>query len=231
MTMTETDPLWTPDPQYPDDLPPPAPGSRLDDADAPYGFTVDGNVRDKPGRKPGQPNGTGRAAQKAAAGTKKAAPTPPPKKATAPKQAPPAKKTAVDYRPGIMNLLGQGIGTAAILGLVRGRHDIMADAAAVDQGAPALAELANQAAEQWTFVAAILDKLLKIGPFAASGGGVLIMLAQLAVNHRVMPPGIVPGTVAPERLISNFIDKQLAESDEFRAVMEFMTSQAPPPAA
>jgi hypothetical protein len=207
---------------------PPVPGTKTGDPAAPYGYTRDGNVRGKPGQRGTARKGTAKASQRpagprSASGGSAGGPPPPGK--TAPKQAPPpAKKTVVDYRPGLMELGTQGVTTMAIVGLMKQRTDVLQDAAAIDAGLPSAAELLNQAAEQWTFVAAMLDKLLKFGPYAASGGGVLIMLSQLAVNHRMMPPGLVPGTVAPEQLIPNFIEKQMAESKEFRAAMEWMTS-------
>lgn len=184
---------------------PPIPGKKTGDEDAPYGYTSEGTPRGKPGRKPGQ-SATRKAPAKAV--------TAPPKKAPGPR--PPApKKTTVDYRPPLMKLGGQFIGTTAIIALMKDDTVLMADTATVANAFPAIANGINTAADKWPVVAAILDRFLPMAEFAESGGAFLLMAAQIAVNHRALPPGLIPGTTTPERLVSAFIERQMKESEEF----------------
>lgn len=185
---------------------PPIPGKKTGDEDAPYGYTSDGKPRAKPGRKPGQQTGTGKAREKPIAA--------PPKK-TIPRTAPAPKKTAVDYRPALLKLGGQFIGTTAIVALMRDDTRTMADTATVANAFPAIVNGINTAADKWAIVAAILDRVLPMAEFAESGGAFVLMVAQICVNHAWMPPGLIPGTTTPERLVSAFIERQMKESEEF----------------
>lgn len=185
---------------------PPIPGKKTGDEDAPYGWTSDGRPRSKPGRKPGQQYATSKATGKA---------VPPPAKKAIPRPGPAPKKTAVDYRPALLKLGGQFIGTAAIVGLMKDDTRLMADTATVANAFPAIVEGANTAADKWPIVAAILDRVLPMAEFAQSGGAFLLMVAQICVNHALMPPGLIPGTTTPERLVTSFIERQMKESEEF----------------
>jgi hypothetical protein len=188
------------------DPPPPA-------DEAPYGLTADGAPRAKPGRKPGQRTGTGRQASTA----KKTIPAPP-RKAT-PIKPPAAKSTTTDYRPAIKALLGEGVGSLAVIGLMRDEMTLVADAATIADAVPALADVTNLAAEKWPVVAAILDRFLPLAASAKSGGTILLMAAQLAVNHGKMPPGLIPGTVSAETKVSKFIADQIAVNPDFAAMI------------
>ena len=201
------------------------PGAKTGDPDAPYGFTESGTPRRKPGRRPGQRTGTGKAAVKTIpAPTKKAIPKPP---------AP--KKTQVDYRPAMLKLGGEFIGTAAIWGLMKDDVRILADTATVANAFPHIVEGLNTAADKWPLVASILDRVLPMAEFASSGGALVLMAAQLCVNHGVMPPGLIPGTASPERVVTAFIEQQMKANPEFAetvAAIQLARSQSTPsPAA
>lgn len=187
----------------------PNPGTKTGDPDAPYGYTNSGTPRKAPGRKPGQKTSTAKT-------TTKAIPTPPKKTIPGP---PKPKKTQTDYRPALGNLAAQFIGTAAIVGLMRNDMKVLADTAAVANGAPAVINLINTAADKYTFVAAVLDRVLPLAEFAQDGGSIVVMLAQIAVNHQVMPAGLIPGTTTPDNLVSSFITRQMAENEEFAAAV------------
>lgn len=199
----------------------PIPGAKTDDPTAPYGFTNDGKVRGRPGRKPGSFRATIKAPTKAPT---KASPPPPKRASSGPPKAT-AKTTQIDYRPALMALSGEAIGAVAVTGLIRGSVTTVADAAALSGGQSALVNLTNNLGNQYAVVGAILDKLLTIGPYASDGASVLVMVAQLLVNHKLMPVGLVPGTKTPEALMNDFVAQQMAESESFRAAMEFIAEQ------
>lgn len=206
----------------------PIPGAKTGDDDAPYGYTSDGKPRSKPGRKPGQVYPAQKAAAKAPV---KAIPAP--AKKSIPSGMKPPKKTQVDYRPPLLKLGGEFIGTAAIWGLMKDDMTIIADTAAVATAYPAIVDSLNTAADKWPVVAAILDRVLPMAEFAKSGGSIVLMAAQIAVNHKVMPPGLVPGTTTPDNLVSSFIQAQVAENPEFAATVaaiQQMRGPAPQPA-
>jgi hypothetical protein len=185
---------------------PPIPGEKTGDPEAPYGFTAANVPRAKPGRKPGQRTGTGKSAAKA---------IPTPAKKTIPRQAPAQKKTQVDYRPALMSLTGEFIGAASIWGLMRDDMKMIANTATVWRAAPSIVEGINTAADKWPMVATVLDRFLPLAEFGKSGGAVLVMVAQLAVNQGMMPPGLIPGTMAPERLATTFIEEMMKTNPDF----------------
>lgn len=203
---------------------PPIPGEKTGDPDAPYGFTAEGAPRAKPGRKPGQQSGTGRKPVKAA--------TPPAKK-TIPRTPPPQKKTQVDYRPALMSLAGEFVGAASIWGLMRDDMKMIANTATVWKATPSIVEGINTAADKWPIVATTLDRFLPLAEFGKSGGAVLVMVAQLAVNQGMMPPGLIPGTTAPERLATSFIEEMVRTNADFaEAVASIQAARGlvqPPP--
>lgn len=207
----EQDPLdGFPDPQ--------PPGTATGDPDAPYGFTADGLPRGKPGRKPAGPKPA--AAPKPRAAASSTTRPPGPAKKTAAKTPPKPKATTVDYRPGIVKLVGEIAGTMAVTGLVRGSVPLIADAAVIESNADAIADLANTAADKFPVVATILDKVLTAAPLAAGAGALLLAAAQLAVNHGALPPGMVPGTVAPDVLMNNYVQARAAQDESFMATLQ-----------
>jgi hypothetical protein len=188
----------------------PLPGAKTGDPVAPYGFTTDGKVRGRPGRKPGARKATG-------AGIRKAIQAPP-KKAPA-RPAPPPKKTATDYRPALMSLTGDLIGSAALWGLMRDDMTIIADTATVWRAAPTLIDGLNTAADRFPVIATVLDRFLPLAEFGKSGGAAVLCVAQLAVNHKMMPPGLIPGTTTVEALASSFITEMVKTNEDFAAAV------------
>lgn len=199
--------------------PPPveaAPGTKTGDPHAPYGYTRDGKPRAKPGVKK-RTGGTQRST------TTRKIPPAPSAKSGPPR--PPSQPAQPDYRAGFLGLVGEGIGAIALVGLMRGQAPLIADAAAIDNAAPALADLVDRAANQWPIVAAILDKVLAVGPHVGNMGALVVALGQLAVNHRRLPAGLIPGTVDPDTLGRAFIAKRAAENEQFASVLDFVREQ------
>jgi hypothetical protein len=203
------------------------PGSKTGDPDAPYGFTADNKPRAKPGRKP-----AAKATQRAAPAAKRTIPGL--AKKPAQKSPPPPQKTAIDYGPAINSLLGQIISPMAVIGLAKGSPALIADAAAISNAAPVIAEGANLAAEQFPVVAAILDRVCKVGPYAGLVAGVTVMLGQIAVNHGAIPAGVIPGTMTPDALAKKFITDQAAADENFALMLQEIakrTQSEPAPTA
>lgn len=194
----------------------PTPGSKTEDPNAPYGVTSTGVPRGKPGRKP--------AAKKAAA-PRKAPAIPGLAKKAGPRVPPPPKKTAIDYGPALTAMAGQLIGPVAVVGLVRNDIRLIADAATVANALPAIVEGANLAADQFPVVAAILDKVCKVGPYAGLMGGLGMMVGQIAVNHGLIPAGLIPGTLPPAKLAEKFVRDQAAASEEFAMLLESLSEK------
>lgn len=113
-----------------------------------------------PRRKPGPPKGTAPRAPRARSG-------------------PAPKRGATDYRPGI-----QGLFQAVCIPLSFGAP---ADAAAVATYAPGIAEALNDLAKERPEVAAVLEKILQVGPYGALIAAVVPLGVQLAHNHNLIP--------------------------------------------
>lgn len=184
----------------------PIPGTKTDDPEAPYGFTHEGAPRRKPGRKPGQRTAIRKATRTA---------PPPPKKATTRPGPPAPKKTQVDYRPALLSLAGDLVGSAAVWGLMRDDMLIIADTATVWRATPSIVDGINTAADRWPVVGSLLDRFLPLAEFGKTGGAAVLMVAQLAVNHRMMPPGLIPGTTPAEAVASAFIEEMVRTNETF----------------
>jgi len=155
-----------------------------DDNDAPYGYTNNGQARRKPGRKPGA---------KASGGS----PFAPPK--SPPRRAPRTPRTqAPDYRPA---LSGIAQFSAAALSVF-----LPMDAAAIVIHSPGIIEAANETAKAHPSFAAMLDKIMIMGPYGALVGAMLPLLAQIADNHQILPTTLTRtlGAVSHEQLLSVF---------------------------
>jgi hypothetical protein len=186
--------------------------------DAPYGRVTTGPETGRPKNKPGRPR---------KATTRMA--TPPPKKKPASTATPP-KDTTTDYRPGIRGLLGEVVGSMALFGVMRSHlpigRQLVADAAVVDSISEPVAELGNHLADRYPIVARGLDIVLTIGPYASTGGAVVLGVGQLLVNHGVIPPGMIPGTRDPGTVADEFINRHLAdEKSTFGKALRWMAGQ------
>lgn len=110
------------------------------------------------------------------------------------------KSYGTDYTEGVTQLLSM---PAAILGVVGSQTNnlpLVADAAVINHYAPKVAEAVNDLAQERPEVAAVLDKVLKAGPYAALMGAVVPMAIQILANHKVIPAGIA-GTMTAEQVL------------------------------
>lgn len=74
-----------------------------------------------------------------------------------------------------------------------------ADAATLGTHFPPLATELAKLADHYDVIAKPIDLLIQVGPFGALIASAMPLVAQLAVNHRMAPAGVM-GTVPPETL-------------------------------
>lgn len=114
-----------------------------------------------------------------------------------------AKKTATggtDYRPGI-----EGIFQLVAVPLA---FTSPLDAWAVGAHSPSIAEALNDLARERPEVAAVLDRILQVGPYGALIGAVLPLAAQIMTNHKKLPAEMAKtlGAIPRETLIKAMKD-------------------------
>lgn len=158
------------------------------DPDAPYGRKADGTPKRKPGRQPGGSAGAPR--------------TTVPRPARRPGARTRPATGSVDYRQGIAGILQ--IPAFVLVGAGRFNPALEYDGAAIAVHTPSIAEALNQLAQDEPRVAAVLEKVLSVGPYGAILGATLPLVAQILVNHKRVPLEAVAalGAVEPDRLIS-----------------------------
>lgn len=157
------------------------------DPEAPYGRKADGTPKARPGRKPADGSAPRQTAPK------------PSRKAATPR----ARVAAPDYRAGIAGVLQ--VPTAALAMAGRFKPVLAYDAAAIAIHTPSIAEALNTLAQEEPRVAAVLDRVLAIGPYGAIVGVAVALTAQIAVNHKRLPAeaGAAFGAVEPDTLMAS----------------------------
>lgn len=109
----------------------------------------------------------------------------------------PRKKSGTDYREGIEGLLQLPAAALAVVGSQTDKQghlthpEFLADASAIADAAPKIASAVSDLANDRPEVAAVLDKILKVGPYGALITAVLPLAAQILTNHRVIPAGLL----------------------------------------
>jgi hypothetical protein len=125
-------------------------------------------------------------------------------------------KGGTDYRPGILGLIQLPAGVLAIAGL--NKPELAADAATLTVYAPGIAEAVNDLANERPEIAAVLDRVLAVGPYGALIAAVAPMALQILCNHDVVPSGIL-GTVPKEALFAHMEAERKAQEEQLKAAM------------
>lgn len=149
-----------------------------------YGVRSDGTPRGKPGPKPGAKKSPG------------------PRTSTPPRaRSGPAKSVGPDYAAGFAGLLS--LPTAALLLAGQRKPELQADAVALAIHTGPISEAVGQLARDQAAVAAVLDKLMAVGPYGALIAAVSPLVLQVMCNHGIIPAGTA-GAVAPDQLVASF---------------------------
>lgn len=174
---------------HPDDPDAPTPGTRTGDPAAPYGYRADGTPRSKPGRRPGTPN---REPRRPAAPrvTVQAA------KPRGQQQKKKQQRSEPDYRTGVLGLLQ--LGAMPLLAAGARSDAALADAAAITMHAEPIADALHTLALERPEVAAVLDRVLSVGPYGVLVAAVMPLAFQVAANHRVLPAAVAEGMGAQD---------------------------------
>jgi hypothetical protein len=79
-----------------------------------------------------------------------------------------------------------------------------ADAAAITIHSENIAEALDQLAHERPEIAAVLDRVLQVGPYGVLIAAVAPLALQILANHGAVPAGVM-GTIPPGTLIANFM--------------------------
>ena len=93
------------------------------------------------------------------------------------------KSYGTDYTEGVTELLTMPAAVLAVVGSQTNNIPLVADAAVVEHYAPRIATAVNGLAQERAEVAAVLDRVLKAGPYAALIGAVVPMAIQFLAIH------------------------------------------------
>jgi hypothetical protein len=109
------------------------------------------------------------------------------------------KRQGTDYTPGITGLLQLAAVPLTVAG-AQGNPAFLADAKVITVYSPGIAEALNDLAQERPEVAAVLDRVLKAGPYGALIAAIVPMTCQILANHKIVPPGVM-GTVPMEQVL------------------------------
>lgn len=150
--------------------------------EAPFGYTLEGQPKKSRAGRP----------RKGATGTA-------PPKRTRPSSSRPraAASSGPDYRRGVLGLFQLPAGALMAAGMVR--PELALDGFTLAMHAPAVAEAVNDLARENPGVAAMLDRVLQVGPYGALIAAVVPMAVQVMVNHGMLPAGFM-GSMSADQL-------------------------------
>lgn len=115
-----------------------------------------------------------------------------------PGRPPKAAAEATDYTAGILGLVQVAAFPLGLLAPINPTFQL--DAVTLIVHGPNVATALNAAAQENDQLAAILDKILAVGPWGALLGALMPLALQLAANHGLVPAGPSTMTLTPEQL-------------------------------
>jgi hypothetical protein len=121
------------------------------------------------------------------------------------------KHVGPDYREGILGLLQLPAAALAFAGM-NGKPELLADSTTIAMHAPNIANAVNDLALARPEIAAVLDRVMQVGPYSVLIAAMLPMVLQILTNHGIVPPGLM-GTVSKEDLLGMPPQASQRESD------------------
>jgi hypothetical protein len=165
-------------------------------SEAPYGYFADGRPRKRRPRAPGA--------------TKRRSTT--------------TKSGSTDYTESLTALIQIPAFSLTMAG--RKNPVFLADAAALLEHGPNVAGALNSLAQERPEVAAVLDKVLQVGPYGVVFAMVAPLIAQIMTNHQVIPVGIM-GAKHPDMLVAEFADQNGMEPPKESVMKSAENSRVP----
>jgi hypothetical protein len=96
-----------------------------------------------------------------------------------------------DYRPGMFGIVQLAAGVCMAVSPL--------DGYALSVGAPPLVEALQQTSETSPALAAVLDKIMSVGPWGLVIGAALPLIIQIAHNHKLIPAEVATSLGARDR--------------------------------
>lgn len=133
------------------------------------------------------------------------------------------RNKAADYRKGVTGLLQMAGLPLLAAGKATHSTALLADAVAISTHAEPVAEAVADLAVEDARVAAVLDKLMSVGPYSALIGAVMPLAIQLAANHGIIGPdqAAMLGATPPAEYVAELAAQaEAAEAERERVEAE-----------
>jgi hypothetical protein len=139
---------------------------------------------------------------------------------------PKAQRYQTDYRKGLNGMLQLASFPLVMLGTQK--PEFLADAAAIGEHGPGVVDAVNDLAQDDPRLAAVLDKILGMGPYGALIAATLPLVAQLLANHKILPLPVLQGMGAkdPDALIAKLVREMEAQARAEAEELAYMAARA-----
>jgi hypothetical protein len=97
------------------------------------------------------------------------------------------------------------------------KPELAADAAVLSMHAPNVAEALNELAKERPEIAAVLDRVLSVGPYGLLVAAVAPLVLQILANHSVIPSGIL-GTVPKETILNAMTEEAKRQEEAYKGM-------------
>lgn len=105
------------------------------------------------------------------------------------------QKAATPYAEGINGIFQVAATGAIVLG--QGKPAFVADAMAITEHGPNIANALEMLANERPEVAAVLDRIMQIGPYGVLIAATVPLIAQILANHNLVPAGFIGTKTSP----------------------------------